>query len=570
MNFSTNEVNTNPYAEINNSTGSFNTWKHTVKAGSGLIADHFTIDARLSKVSSDGFVDRASSDLSSFYLSGAYLSKKSSLRLNVFSGKEKTYQSWNGIPESFLDTNRKYNSSGTDKPGTPYENETDNYQQDHFQLLFNHQLNSRLAFNTAVFLSNGKGYYENYRAGESFADYGLPGFVVGADTLQQTDLVRQLWLDNRYYGQVLSLNYKTQKSELNIGGGWNRYDGNHFGEVIWAAAGFPKNNRWYDLDAYKTDVNAYAKYQYALSPGLDLFGDLQYRRVLYNLGGFRNNPDLKIRNTYNFVNPKIGISYTRNKHQFYLSYAMGNKEPNRDDFEAGVTQQPEPERLHDFELGVEKRDATHSWGAVIYYMLYKNQLVQTGKINDVGGQTRTNIPDSYRLGLELQGKVSIKPWLNVSGNLTLSRNRINDFTEYIDDYDADFIPGPQKELNHGKTDISFSPAITGFGSVNLIPLKNLELNLLGKYVSRQYLDNTSNDARSIDDYFVQDIRASYSLKKLIAREINLSVLVNNVFNRKYESSGYTFSYFYDGSLTTENYYFPMAGTNFMVALNIKL
>jgi iron complex outermembrane receptor protein len=566
MNFSSNEVNTAPYAEINNSVGSFNTWKHTVKAGSGIIADHFTIDARLSKISSDGYVDRASSDLSSFYISGAYLSKKSSLRLNVFSGKEKTYQSWNGIPESYLDSNRTFNSSGTEKPGAPYNNETDNYQQDHFQLIFNHQFNSRLSFNTAFFLSNGKGYYENYRAGESYADYGLPPVINGTDTSLETDLVRQLWLDNRYYGQVISLQYKNGRSEFTAGGGWNRYDGNHFGRVPWAEAGFPINHQWYDLDAYKTDVNAYAKYQYALGTGLQIFGDIQYRRILYNLGGFRNNPTLLSRNTYDFVNPKLGLSYNKNNYQVYASYALGNKEPNRDDFEAGLSQQPSPERMHDFEAGIEKREGQYSWGIVLYYMLYKNQLVQTGKINDVGVQTRTNIPDSYRMGIELQGKAAVTDWLSVSGNVTLSRNRINNFTEYIDDYDA----GGQKQINHGETDISFSPAVTGFAGLSLVPVKNLELNLFSKYVSRQYLDNTSSKSRSIEDYFVQDVRMSYSLRKLLAKEINLSGQIYNVFNRKYESNGYTFSYYSDGALTTENYYFPMAGTNVMVSLNIKL
>ncbi|RYZ39241.1 MAG: TonB-dependent receptor, partial [Sphingobacteriales bacterium] len=551
---------------INNSYGSFDTWKHTVKAGSGLIADHFTIDARLSKISSDGYVDRASSDLSSFYISGAYLTKKSSLRFNILSGKERTYQSWNGIPESFLDSNRTYNSSGTEKPGTPYNNETDNYQQDHYQLHFNHQFNSRLSFNTALFLSNGRGYYENYRSGEAFADYGLPDLPNGTDVITETDLVRQLHLDNSYYGQVLSVQYKSDRSEFTAGGGWNRYDGNHFGIVTWAETGFPNQYKWYNLDAYKTDVNGYAKYQYALTPALRIFGDLQYRRVLYNLGGFRNNPDIKSRNIYDFVNPKAGISYNTGNYQVYASYAMGNKEPNRDDFEAGATQLPKAERLNDFELGVERKDAEYSWGATLYYMRYKNQLVQTGKINDVGAQVRTNIPDSYRLGLELQGKARITNWISVSANLTLSRNRILDFTEFIDDYDA----GGQKVIEHGETDISFSPSITGFGAVNLVPFNNMELNFFSKYVGRQYLDNTSDKSRSVDEYFVQDIRASYSFKKLLAREISLALQVNNVFNRRYESKGYTFSYYYGGALTTENYYFPMAGTNLMVALNIKL
>jgi iron complex outermembrane receptor protein len=566
MNFSTNEVNTNSYAEINNSAGSFNTWKHTVKAGSGLIADHFTLDARLSKISSDGYVDRASTDLSSFYLSGAYLTKKSSIRLNIFSGKERTYQSWNGVPESYLDSNRTYNSSGTEKPGEPYNNETDNYQQDHFQLLFNHRFNPRLTFNTALFLSNGKGYYENYKAAESYSDYGLPDFVSGNDTLTETDLIRQLWLDNSYYGQVFSVQYNTGQDELTLGGGWNRYDGKHFGEVPWATAGIPHHHRWYDLDAYKTDVNAYAKYQRNLGRGFNIFADIQYRRILYSLGGFRENPGLKSRNTYNFINPKLGISYNRNNYQVYASYALGNKEPNRNDFEAGVNQRPDREQLHDFELGVEKKAAGHSWGATFYYMLYKDQLVQTGKINDVGSQTRTNIPDSYRMGIELQGKVNIASWLNASGNLTLSRNRIKDFTEFIDDYDN----GGQQQIIHGSTDISFSPSITGFAAINILPAKNLELSLFSKYISRQYLDNTSDKSRSIKPYYVQNAQLNYRLKTLLARELNFVLQVNNIFDKKYESGGYTFSYLYNGELITENFYFPMAGSNFMVGLNIVL
>ena len=275
MNFSTNEVNLDAYGELNNSAGSFNTWKNTVKAGSGLINGHFTVDARLSKISSDGFIDRATTDLSSFYVSGAYITDNTSIRVNVLSGKEKTYQAWNGIPEADLHNNRRANYSGTEKPGEPYDNETDNYQQDHYQLFFNHRFSDDLSFNTAFFLTKGKGYYENYKAGESYADYGLSDFIIGNDTLAQTDLVRRLWLDNDYFGQILSLRYKHSRGLLTVGGGWNRYNGKHFGEVTWAQAGFPVNFRWYDLRSKKTDVNAYAKYEYRIATGLQLFGDLQ-------------------------------------------------------------------------------------------------------------------------------------------------------------------------------------------------------------------------------------------------------------------------------------------------------
>ncbi|MFT3822344.1 MAG: TonB-dependent receptor [Chitinophagaceae bacterium] len=567
INVSTNEVNTNPYAEINNSYGSFNTWKHTLKAGTGLINDHFTVDARLSKVSSDGYIDRATSDLKSFYVSGAYLSAKTTVRLNVFSGWEKTYQAWNGITEDDLKNNRRtVNYSGTERPGEPYANQTDNYQQDHFQLFINHQFNSKWTANTAFFYTRGKGYYEEYKADKTFAEYGLPNYAIGNDTLYSTNLIRQLWLKNDFYGQIISAHYTSNKHQLTIGGGWNRYDGKHYGEVTWAQAGFPDNYRWYDLKAYKTDVNAYAKYQVALTSKLTAFADLQYRRVLYNLDGFRDNPTLHIRNTYNFVNPKAGLTYTSGAYQVYASYALGRKEPNRDDFEAGKTEQPRPEKLHDFEAGIEKKNNLYSWGATLYYMLYKDQLVLTGKVNDVGAYTRTNVPDSYRMGIELQGSIRPAKWLQAAGNIAFSNNRVKNFTEYYDDYDN----GGQKSIAHGNTDIAFSPAVTGAATISIFPLPNFTIALPAKYVSRQYLDNTSDKTRSLDPFYVQDARVSYTLRKVVFKETTFIFQVNNVFNKKYEPNGYTYSYQYGGSLVTENYYFPMAGTNVMAAINIKL
>ena len=566
MNFSTNQFNLDPYAELNNSVGSFNTWKHTVKAGSGLINDHFTLDARLSKVSSDGFIDRASTDLSSFYVSGAYITQNSSVRLNVMSGKEKTYQAWNGIPEADLENNRRANYSGTEKPGTPYDNETDNYQQDHYQLFFNHRFSSALEFNTAVFLTKGKGYYENYKADQAFSDYGLDDFILNDDTLTQTDLVRQLWLDNDFYGQIFSMQYKQPRTTITVGGGWNNYKGKHFGMIPWAEAGVPIEHRWYDLRAEKYDVNAYTKLLHRIATGLELFGDIQFRNVNYDLGGFRNNPGLIINNNYNFINPKAGITYSNRGTRIYMSYSHAAKEPNRDDFEAGAAQQPRPEKMHDVEAGLEKKNQAYSWGMNVFYMKYKDQLVPTGKINDVGAYTRINIPDSYRAGVELQGAAEFFPWFNVSGNITVSTNKVTDFTEYYDDYDN----GGQKSLFHRRADIAFSPAVTGAAAINFIPVKNASLTLLSKYVSRQYMDNTSNRARSLNPYYVQDMRVSYTLNNKLFKQTNLVLQVNNVFDKKYEANGYTFSYLYEGSFVTENYYFPMAGRNVMFAVNISL
>lgn len=470
------------------------------------------------------------------------------------------------MSEADLKTNRTINYAGMEKPGTPYDDQTDNFQQDHFQLFVNHRINERFTANTAFFYTIGKGYYEEYRADQAYSDYGLPDFVAGTETISETDLVRQLWLDNDYYGQVFSLQYTDPDNQFTFGGGWNRYDGKHFGKIIWAEQGVPLNHRWYNLEAYKTDVNAYAKYNRRISQSVDLFADLQYRRVLYDIGGFRNNPGVLVRNTYNFFNPKIGVSYSKDDYRLYASYSRGNKEPNRDDFEAGAANQPKPEKLNDVELGFEKRNSSYSLAATLYYMHYEDQLVLTGKVNDVGAYTRTNVPNSFRMGVELQGGVRLTQWLQASANLTLSRNRINNFTEFYDDYDN----GGQKSIDHGSTDIAFSPSVTGAGTLSIIPGKNFELCFLGKYVGRQYLDNTADKARSLDPFYTQDARVIYTLQNLLVKEASLILQVNNIFDRKYEPNGYTYSYQYGGELVTENFYYPMSGTNFMVGLNIKL
>ena len=565
INISTNEANLKPYFEFNNSYGSFNTWKNTVKLGSGLVIDHFTTDFRLSRISSDGYIDRASSDLKSFYFSTAYLSKKSSLRVNIFSGKEKTYQAWYGVSEADLKTNRTINYAGTERPGEPYDNETDNYKQDHYQLFFNQQLTSRLKLSTGLFYIKGKGYYEQYKADEAYADYGLREPVIGTDTITNTDLVRQLWLDNDFYGNIFSLQYKSNTSQFTLGGGWNRYEGNHYGDVIWADKGFTLPGRWYDLDANKNDLTIYFKEQTKIDSLVSIFYDLQYRRVKYNVYGFRYNPDLITKNKYNFFNPKLGLSFQKNEWSGYLSYSRGQKEPNRDDFEAGLDQQPKPEKLNDLELGIEKRNNNYSIGLTGYYMHYKDQLVLTGKINDVGAYTRTNIPKSYRAGVELVAVAEITSWLNTVGNFSISRNKVQDFTEFIDDYDN----GGQKTKQYSSTDIAFSPTIVGGATINFIPAKNAELSLISKYVSKQYLDNTQNESRKLNAYYTQDARFIYTVSKKWLKELNIILQANNVFNKKYEPNGYTFSYYYGGILTTENYYFPMAGRNFMVGVNVK-
>lgn len=567
LNLSTNEVIRVPYAEINNSYGSFHTWKNTFKAGTGLMGDHFTTDVRLSRITSKGYIDRASSNLGAFYLSTAYLSDKTDLRFNIFSGKEKTYQAWYGVSEADLQNNRTINYAGMEKPGDPYNNETDNYNQDHYQLFFTQRFNPHLVFTNSLFLVKGKGFYEQYKADEEYASYGLSPRTIGSEQVTNSDLVRQLWLDNDYYGDVFSLQYQKNFTRINFGGAVTNYSGKHVGEVIWAKHGMDEpTHRWYDHPVKKNDLSVYGKWQQKFHKNWELFTDLQYREVYYSIEGFRDNPSLHINNTYHFLNPKAGISYSHNNWIAYASFSMANKEPNRDDFEAGATQQPKPEHLNDLELGIENKNARYNWSANLYYMKYRDQLVLTGKINDVGAYTRTNIPDSYRMGMELQAAAIFNSWVKASGNLAFSRNKIRNLTEYIDDYDN----GGQKINVYEETDIAYSPGIVGAATITFTPLASLNIDLVIKYVGSQYLDNTSNDTRKLDPYFIQDARIIYSFSRKNIRNVDLVLQVNNVFNKLYEPNGYSFSYYYNNQLTTENYYFPMAGTNWVVGLNVKL
>lgn len=567
INLSTNEVNKEKYFELNNTYGSFNTWKNTIKYGTGLLANHFTIDARVSRISSDGYVDRATSHLKSFFVSAAYINKKSSLRFNILSGKEKTYQAWYGIPESYLDSDRTYNPAGTEKPGSPYNNETDNYTQTHYQLFYDKKMNDNISFNAAIFLTRGKGYYEEYRASQLYSDYGLPDYINGTDTITSTDLIRRLWLDNYFYGGIFSFQYQKNQSHITFGGGWDEYDGNHYDVVTWAQQGFTNGYVYSKVPANKRDLNLYGKLLQNFGSGFSGFADIQGRFVNYDIKGFESNPEIRINKYYTFFNPKIGVSFNKNNFQAYASYSIAAKEPNRDDFEAGQNELPKPEILYDLELGAVKKYTPFTYGATLFYMNYHNQLVSTGKINDVGAYTRTNAPESYRLGVELQAGEVFAKWLNASGNISFSKNKIKNFTEYVDDYDN----GAQIENQYHNTDISFSPDEVAAAAVNIIPLQNSEISFQSKYVGRQFLDNTSHVSRSIDPYYVQNVQLSYKLHpKNIFKTIDFIFKINNLFNKKYESNGYTYPYFSGGNLIVENYYFPMAPTNFLAAVNIEL
>lgn len=564
VNLMTNEYNPTSYLSLQNTAGSFNSFKNNLVFGSGLIDNKFTIDGRVSSIRSDGFIDRANSDLKSFFLSTTYWGEKSSLRLNVFSGKEKTYQAWYGVPEEFLKTNRTYNPAGTEKAGEPYDNQTDNYTQTHYQLFYNKNINSQWKWNTAFYLTTGKGYYEEYKAGVDFLEYNID---VTGKTNVPADLVRRRWLDNNFYGQIAALSYVDSLNDLTIGGGWSVYNGLHFGTLPYLDLRFaPADYRYYDNDAIKREMNSYVKWERKLTKRFISFIDLQYRFVNHEMNGFTKNTDLEIERKFNFFNPKMGLTYQSKNIFYYTSIAVANKEPNRDDFEASATDQPRSEQLVDLETGFEFKRPKYAINANVYYMNYKDQLVLTGKINDVGAYTRTNVPKSYRAGLELQFKYSFNKYFNSSYSITYSQNKIEAFTEYIDDYDQ----FKQVAIQHKNTNIALSPSLITNRTFNWKPNDKLSVFWTTKYTSEQFLDNTQNKDRKLDAFFINDLNAQWTVMNKRKFTMLLQVYANNVLDVQYAPNGYTFSYIYDRTLTTSNNFYPMAGRNYWISLKIDI
>jgi iron complex outermembrane receptor protein len=568
INIATNDYHPSHYLSLQNSFGSFNTLKNNLQFGTGLINNRFTIDGRISSINSDGYIDRAKSNLQSFFVSSTYWGDNSSLRLNVFSGKEKTYQAWYGVPEELLLTNRTYNPAGTEKADSPYDNQTDNYTQTHYQLFYNQNINPNLKWNTALFLTKGRGYYEEYKAGVNLADYGIaPNPLFNSIN---PDLVRRRWLDNNFYGQIASLTYEKNKDIITVGGGWNIYDGLHFGNLPY---GIPSSNgnlsinkEYYHNNATKNDINGYIKWEHQIMHHLTSFIDIQYRRVQHTMYGFDTNPDLLVDRKFNFINPKFGLSTKIKNTTYYSSIAIAHKEPNRADFEAGINQQPKQEVLYDWESGFKSKYEKFNWGMNIYYMHYKDQLVLTGKINDVGAYTRTNVPKSYRAGVEIEESWLIGKKWESNGTVTFSKNKIEHFTEYFDDYDN----GGQASIHHHNTDITLSPNLTG--THNLVYKLNERTNITwtSRYVSKQYLDNTQNESRTLDAYFLNDLNLSYKLIDKKKWKALFQFYAINVLDEKYEPNGYTYSYIYGGTTTTSNNFFPMAGRNYFASIKFEL
>jgi iron complex outermembrane receptor protein len=561
------------YAELNNSAGSYGTIKNTVSLGTGLLNDHFTIDGRVSRMNSDGYINRAFSKLKSYFLSGAYYGKTSVLRLNVFSGYEQTYQAWNGVPEEeVLKGNYRYNELGyMNKYKDYYKNQTDNYVQNYYQLLYDQQLGSKLSFSGALHYTKGMGYYEEYKNDQDVTNYGLTPVIIGGTPITNTDLVRRLWLNNDFYGLTYNFNYTpTNKLNIKVGGAYNEYKGQHYDNIQWTqqSTNIAPGYEYSRDNAKKTDFNIFARAEYHLGDNLLLYGDMQYRHIYYSFLGFdRNLNNVQQQAQLNFFNPKAGLTYTLNDNSnVYASVAVANHEPNRNDFtNSSPASRPKAEHLTDFEAGYRINKPGFGAGINGFYMLYKDQLVLTGSLNDVGEAIRTNIKDSYRAGIEANARVRVVQPLTWSVNATISANKVKNFQQFLYNYDTDKLDATQ----YTKTDIAYSPNFTGSSTISWQAIKNGEIAFISKYVSRQYLDNTSTKSRSLDGYLVNDVRLNYNFSFKGVKNVGVGLLVNNIFSKKYQSDGATYPDVEGGKVVNYNYFFPQAPVNFLASLNVK-
>jgi len=552
--------------EISSSYGSFNTFKNTLKFSTGLMNDHFEIAGRLSALQSDGYIDRAKSDLKSYFLQGTFVGKTTLIKALAFGGTEKTYQAWYGVDAATMESDRTFNPAGmfTDEFGNLrfYDNQTDNYQQDHYQLHWNEKIAANWNTNLAFHYTKGKGYYEEYKEDQDFADYGLAS-IVADPVINTTDIVRQKWLDNDFYGTTFSANYKAENLDLILGGGWNKYEGNHFGKVIWArfASQSELGDHYYDDFSTKTDGSIYAKANYKVSDTWSLFGDLQLRSVTYKANSAETG---LVDDTFNFFNPKAGATYKlNNSNSLYFSYARANREPNRTDYESGS---PKPEKLDDFELGWRYLSDKIKLNANGYFMKYQDQLVLTGELNDVGEPIRTNSGDSYRVGIELDATFQLSEKWVLQPNVTLSQNKNKEF----------YFTRDGVLQNLGDTNIAYSPNIVAGNRLAFMPVNHFQISLYSKFVGEQYMANIDSDGSKLESYFVNDLNVSYEFKpKTIFKSILVSALVNNIFDLKYVSNGYFYTYDDDYSnppaiTTIEGAgYYPQSGINFLVGLSLK-
>ena len=577
INLKTLALNKKAYTITNNSVGSFNTLKNNIEFGSGMLNNKFTFDGRLSRISSDGYIDRATSDLKSLYLQGAYFGKKSVLKAIVFSGQERTYQAWNGVPKKYLDTNRTFNSY-------TYENEVDNYNQTNYQLHYNEQLNSKTNIHLATHYTHGEGYFESEKLNQNLADYGLNNILIGSDTISSTDLIRRKWLNNDFGGITYSINHKNDLVNLVVGGANNVYSGQHYGNVIWAQymSNGLYNHQYYKNIATKYDNNVFIKTNFQASEKTSLFLDLQSRNIEYEFNGSDIDGNIGVQEVkLDFFNPKFGLSHKMNEEQLlYGSFAVANKEPNRSDYiESSPNSRPLHETLYDTEIGFKYTTKDFKFNANAYIMNYDNQLIKTGEINDVGYFTSENVKKSFRRGLEIEGSILLSKKLAWAANMTLSENKIDTFIQYIDSWDT----GGQQETIYTETDLAFSPSIIWASQLTYNFQDNLSLDFITKYVGEQFIDNSSSEDRKLDDYLVNNLRLSYSFNSKIFNYARLSLQINNLFDEEYVSSAWIYRFVSNGYDPSEDDhyvtkgsdggynmagYFPEATRNYLIGLTL--
>ena len=590
INFMTNQLKEKAYCDLTLGGGSFNSQRLTLSSGTGLINNHWTMDMRLSKIKSDGFIDRAKADLSGLMVSGAHYGKKGSTKINLLLGQETTYQAWNGVPESKLNNNEEelvnfilrnglsssdslhlVSSSSRTYNSYTYKNQTDNYSQNHYQLFHTQNISSSGVLNIALHGTVGKGYFEEFRPNDFLTNYGLPPATIVNDTINTVDLIRQRWLDNVFLGTVYSYQQTiNSKTTFVTGGGFNYYEGEHFGKIIWSSfsSNFEKDHEYYRNTGIKRDFNHYAKISHTINNKLLLFGDLQIRVIDYRFTGFNQNLISSAQKVnYLFFNPKAGITYFMNdRNNLYLSYAKSEREPVRDDFvNSSPESRPKPEIMHNSEFGWRFQSNKLKASVNHYLMFYQNQLVLTGKINDVGAYTRSNVEKSYRTGMEGEFLWQVLEKMVISGNATYSLNKVLNYEFYNFDYDE----GVEVLLPLKSSPISFSPSIIAGLEIAMRPWQNFEFGLFVKHVGRQFLDNTGSIEKSVDPYSVFNFRASKSFQGKKIKNCSIKILVNNLFNTAYESHGYTYGCKSGGRQINENFYYPQAGINFMVGTQIS-
>jgi iron complex outermembrane receptor protein len=596
LNIQTDALETKPYAELNNSFGSYNSWKNTIKAGTGLIKDKFAFNTRLSRISSNGYIERATSDLKSLYFDGGLYTDKHILKATVFTGKEKTYQAWYGTPEPLLKGDRsdleRYANNNFGLYDGPeferlmnadrrynyytYDNQTDNYKQTHSHLHYTYIANPQWNFNAALHYTRGAGYYEEFREDDKLARYGIPNLVQGGTTIEKSDLVRRRWLDNHFYGTTFSANYKPSTSwNLTLGGAYNEYKGDHFGEVIKVDI-YPNNtfdDNYYLNDATKKDFNTYLKADYRKDNWL-INLDVQYRNVNYKSQGDDDKiKDFGFKDNLHFINPKAGVTYFISPNaNLYASYAYASKEPVRKDYvENPRSEFPKPERMQNIEAGYRYRNESFNVGTNFYAMLYKDQLVPTGQLNDTGAELRMNIPDSYRIGWELDASWAIHPKFIWSATAALSDNKIKNFVEYVSVLDDNWEFVREEQFHYKSTQIAKAANTILSNNFTYLPTDKWSVSLVSKYVSRVYLDNSSAKERSLDPFTYTNLKTQYSFSALGIKNIDALASVNNIFNAKYETSGYTWGQIFESQGTRDfyNFYYPQASTNFMLGLNLR-